>query len=639
MVGLNKVLKRLFRRTPFKKKVFFLILDTFIISFSIFASFWLRFNGSIPSEFRQVIPYFILLALLIKLGALLIFNLYDISWRFVSLEELIKIIKALVLGSVTLGMSLYVLRVVPPFDAAPFPRSALLLDFIIALFLIGASRIAKRVVLYGLKTNAKPAGNQIRVLVFGAGRAGEQIIREMITNKNSNYLPIGLADDYRGKQGISIHGIKVLGSRKDLPALMKKHEIGEILIALPGVPSREVRRIVQIIKLADFNAVIKILPSTSDLIDGKVTLSDIHEVKLEDLLGRAAVNIDYKIVQEFIKDKVILITGAGGSIGSELVKACLQFQPQHLIVFDNDETELFYLTNRLDEHITNITPVIGDIKDDNRIESMFQRYKPQVVIHSAAYKHVPIQEYYPEEAVKTNILGTKILAEAALKHEVEKFVLISSDKAINPTSVMGATKRVCEEVLKIFNSKNKTKFVSVRLGNVLGSRGSVIPLFKEQIKRGGPVTVTHPDMKRYFMITSEAVLLVMEAAALGKGGEVFVLDMGDPVKIVDLAREMIKISGFQPNKDIHIVFTNIRPGEKLFEELLTSEEGTEATKFEKIFRAKTSISVHPTKTMQQVDVLIQASYSADRELIIQMLKKIVPTYHRFETSIFKAVSN
>lgn len=639
MARLNVILSRIFKRTVFKRRAFFLVLDTLIISFSVFASFWLRFNGSIPPGYRLVLPYFIILALMIKLGALLIYNLYDISWRFVSLEELIKIFKALVLGSVTLGMSLYLLRVVPPFSAAPFPRSALLLDFIIALFLIGASRIAKRVALYGLKTNIKPAGNQIRVLVYGAGSAGEQIIREMITNKNSNYLPIGLADDDTAKVGVNIHGVKVLGSRNDMPALLKKHRIGEVLIALPSAPSREVRRIVQIIKLADTNTVIKILPSTSDLIDGRVTLSDIHEVKLEDLLGRAAVNVDHKSVQGFIRGKVVLITGAGGSIGSELVRVCLQFQPLRLIVFDIDETELFYLSNSLEEHVTSIIPVVGDIKDRAKIQSIFESFGPQVVIHSAAYKHVPIQEYYPEEAVKTNILGTKIVAETALAHNVEKFVLISTDKAINPTSVMGATKRVCEEYLKIFNTQQKTKFVSVRFGNVLGSRGSVIPVFKEQIKRGGPVTVTHPDMKRYFMITSEAVLLVLEAAALGKGGEVFVLDMGDPVKIVDLAREMIKISGYVPNKDIPIVYTNIRPGEKLFEELLTTEEGTEATRYEKIFRAKSTISGNPDTTLRQIDNLIQAGLATDRNEIIQMLKEIVPSYKPFESTLFKDIRN
>ncbi|MGB2764186.1 MAG: nucleoside-diphosphate sugar epimerase/dehydratase, partial [Candidatus Aminicenantaceae bacterium] len=457
------------------------------------------------------------------------------------MEELIKIFKALSISSIFLGMTLFFLRVYTPFIEFPFPRSTLLVDYIISFFLIGSLRISKRLVLEGIKSPFKSKGEKAKVLIYGAGGAGEQITREMQRNKNSNYLPIGFVDDNPAKQGIIIHGIKVLGQGKDIQNICKNNKVDELLIALPSAHSREIKEITENVRESNLIEKIKILPNVTDLMDGKVTLADIHEIELEDLLGRSPVKIDFKAIKDFIQDKRVLITGAGGSIGSELSRSILQFNPRTLIVFDIDETEIFHLLNNLEFSKKEIIPVIGDIKDESKMASVFKGFSPQIVIHSAAYKHVPILEQYPEEAVKTNIFGTKVLAELSLKHNVEKFVFISTDKAINPTSVMGATKRVGEEVLKIFNQKNKTKFISVRFGNVLGSRGSVIPLFKEQIKKGGPVQVTHPEMKRYFMITSEAVLLVLEASAVGQGGEVFVLDMGEPIKILDLAKEMIRL--------------------------------------------------------------------------------------------------
>lgn len=387
----------------------------------------------------------------------------------------------------------------------------------------------------------------------------------------------------------------------------------------------------------NLNITIKILPSVTDLINGKVTLSDIHEIELEDLLGRSPVKIDIKVIKDFIQNKKVLITGAGGSIGSELAKSILQFNPETLIVFDIDETDIFHLVNNLEFSTKEIIPVIGDIKDESKMASVFEKFSPQIVIHSAAYKHVPILELYPEEAIKTNIEGTKILAELSLKHSIEEFVFISTDKAINPSSVMGATKRVCEEFLKILNQKNKTKFISVRFGNVLGSRGSVIPLFKEQIKKGGPVNVTHPEMKRYFMSTSEAVLLVLEASAIGQGGEVFVLDMGEPVKILDLAKEMIRLSGYEPDVDIPIVFSQVRPGEKLSEEILSAEEGVESTDYEKILRARNANEMSFEVLMEKINLLIKMSYQNNNEdEIIKLLKEIVPTYKpsEFKSLVF-----
>ena len=553
------------------------------------------------------------------------------------MEELIKIFKALTIGSLFLGMTLFFLRVYSPFTEFPFPRSTLLVDYIISFFLIGSIRVSKRLVLEGIKSPFKSKNGKIAVLIYGAGGAGEQIVREMQRNKNPNYLPMGFIDDNPVKQGVNIHGIRVLGKGEDIPTICKNNKVDEILIALPSAHSREIKKIVEDIRELNLIGKIKILPSVTDLIDGKVTLSDIHEVELEDLLGRSPVKIDFKAIKDFIQDKKVMITGAGGSIGSELAKSILQFNPENLIVMDIDDTDLFYLVNNLEFSTKEIIPVIGDIKDESKMTSVFENYSPQIVIHSAAYKHVPILESHPEEAVKTNIEGTKILAELSLKYNIEEFVFISTDKAINPSSVMGATKRVGEELLKILTQKNKTKFVSVRFGNVLGSRGSVIPLFKEQIKRGGPVIVTHPEMKRYFMSNSEAVLLVLEASAVGQGGEVFVLDMGEPIKILDLAREMIRLSGYEPDVDIPIIFSQVRPGEKLFEEILSAEEGVESTNYEKILRARSSNKMSFEVLMEKINLLIKMSYENNKEEeIIKLLKEIVPTYKpsEFKSLVF-----
>jgi FlaA1/EpsC-like NDP-sugar epimerase len=366
-----------------------------------------------------------------------------------------------------------------------------------------------------------------------------------------------------------------------------------------------------------------------DLMEGKITLSDIKEVQVEDLLGREKVEINLAAICGFLSGKRVLITGAGGSIGSEIVRTALTFDPSMAVLLDIDETEIFYLMNRFHPEETEIVPLVGDIRDRIRMETIFGKFRPEIVLHSAAYKHVPVMEDYPDEAVKTNVLGTKILGELALKYKAEKFVYISTDKAINPTSVMGSTKRVGEEILRVLNRQNGTKFISVRFGNVLGSRGSVIPVFEEQIKRGGPVTVTDPEMKRYFMATSEAVLLVLQAAASGEGGEVYILDMGEPIKILEIAREMIRLSGYEPDVDIPIVFSGLRPGEKLFEELLGAEEGSEPTAHPRIFQARNLRVRVASEIFPKVESLIDmCSNGCSREAIIGGLMDIVPTYKR-----------
>jgi len=611
--------------TMFKRRLFFLIVDSALITSAIYISFWLRFDGEIPSKFFSNLKYFIPLALGIKLVMLFVHGMYDISWRFFGLKDLLKLFSAITLSSFAMGLAVLLLRAFSP--SLILPRSVLLVDYILTLGSIGVFRISKRAVIEYLSKPGKMRHGRTRILIVGAGDAGSAIGREMLINKKSKYFPMGYIDDDLSKRGMSIQGVKVLGTRDDIPMLLKSNAVDEVLIAIPSFRSKDIRMVVEIIRNSGGTVKIKILPGILDLMDGNVTLSDIKEVRVEDLLGREKVEIDFAAICAFLSGKRVLITGAGGSIGSELVRTVLTFEPSLTAVLDIDETELFYLMNRFRRTGTEIVPVIGDIRDRVKMECVFAKFRPEIILHSAAYKHVPVLEDYPEEAVKTNVLGTKILGELALKYKVEKFVYISTDKAINPTSVMGSTKRVGEEMLRILNRRNGTKFISVRFGNVLGSRGSVIPLFEEQIKRGGPVTVTHPEMKRYFMATSEAVLLVLEAAAIGEGGETYILDMGEPIKILDLAREMIRLSGHEPDVDIPIVFSGPRPGEKLFEELLGAEEGSEPTEHARIFKARNPTIRLEDQTFLKIERLINLCYDGgDYSKIINGLADIVPTY-------------
>jgi FlaA1/EpsC-like NDP-sugar epimerase len=622
---IKPILREIFRITALKRRAFFVSVDMILIAGSLYASFLLRFDGTIPNEFLRNFRYYIPLVLIVKLSSLFSFGMYNISWRFFGLKELTSLFGAVSLSSLGMAIFLFFFKTYAPFQG--FPRSVLLLDYIFTLGFIGILRISKRAAKEYLNKAGRLSRGKMKILIIGAGNAGEQIGREMLNSKKSKYFPIGFIDDNPAKRGLSIHGIKVLGTRKEIPRLLKDNHIDEVLVAIPSASSKDIRQIVEIIRNSEEAKKIKILPGIMDLVDGNITLSNIQEIQVEDLLGREPVEIDYSAIRGFINGKCTLITGAGGSIGGELSRTLLQFEPKKLILLDIDETELYYLMNRIKSVTIETIPVIGDIRDRIKMEAVFERYRPEVIFHAAAYKHVPILEYYPEEAIKTNIIGTRLLGELAIKYNVERFVNISTDKAINPTSVMGATKRICEEMLKALNGKNGTKFISVRFGNVVGSRGSVIPVFKEQIRKGGPVTVTHPEMKRYFMVTSEAVLIVLEAAATGQGGEAYVLDMGEPVKIVDLAREMIKLSGHEPDVDIAIVYTGLRPGEKLFEEILGAEEGSEATAHAKIYRIRDSQPRDEKALWVAVDKLNElCAASCRREKIINHLREIVPTY-------------
>jgi FlaA1/EpsC-like NDP-sugar epimerase len=605
---------------PWKRGVLLGLGDALLLALALYLAFLIRFEGKIPQTHFSNLGFIIIVALTLKIPIFYLFRLYRMSWAYVSFHELLDVFKAVTLSSIALGTFFFLWGG----SVTILPRSVLMLDYLLTLFLIGGFRSARRIY-QGWRGGFYKEGR--RVLIVGAGDAGEQIVRAMLSEQRSRYFPVGFVDDDPAKQGITIHGVRVLGTRQEIPQLVQQHEVEELLIAMPSVSSKIIRETVELGRRAGLKD-IKILPGFHELVTGRVGLTDIRSLQLEDLLGREPVRLDMREIEAYLKDKTVLVTGAAGSIGSELCRQIVKFHPQLLIALDQDESGLFAIHNELSQRFPNtkLASVIADIRDTCKIEWIFEYYRPRVVFHAAAYKHVPLMEAHPDEAVKNNIFGTLIVAEAAQRTRVEKFVLISTDKAVNPTSVMGATKRVAEIILQALNGQGPTKFVSVRFGNVLGSRGSVIPIFQEQIKRGGPVTVTHEEMKRYFMVTSEAVLLVLQAGALGQGGEVFVLDMGEPVRIIDLAREMIRLSGYEPDRDIPIVFIGPRPGEKFFEELLTAEEGTVATKHEKIFVARTSAPISPKQLWQQLHKLEKLAEQGAHGEIIQTLQELVPTY-------------
>jgi FlaA1/EpsC-like NDP-sugar epimerase len=574
-----------FKKTSFSRTIFFLFTDVVIIIFSIFAAFWLRFDGAVPVQYFPFVYKMIILAVIFIIPTFYLHKLYSFSWSYVSTNEAVSLFSATTISFGFLSIALFISHYFPHF--INFPRSTIFISYILVFILCGALRFSKRV--YSRFFGVKELSKKERTLIVGAGDAGEQMLRSIIFIGNSPYNPCGFLDDNPIKKGVTIHGLKVLGKISDIPDVVKRYNIKQLIIALPSVSGKKIKEAVGLGKKAGIWK-IKIIPPLNEIIKGGVSFKNLKDVDVEDLLGRQEVILDRKQIEKFIKNKIVLITGAAGSIGSELCRQVAKFEPKIAVLLDQDETGIFNISMELKNNFSDIKirSLVADITDKNKIDFIFKELKPEIIFHAAAYKHVPLMEENVDEAFKNNILGTKNLAQACVDYKVEKFVFISTDKAVNPTSVMGASKRVGEMVCQAFNKKNVTQFISVRFGNVLNSRGSVIPIFREQINRGGPVEVTHPDMKRYFMLTSEACLLVLQAGAMGSGGEVFVLDMGKPIKILDLAKEMIELSGLEPDKDIAIIFTKPRPGEKLFEEMLTAEEGTMVTKNKKIFVAKLS---------------------------------------------------
>lgn len=596
---------------------FLFILDTLILIFSAWFAMIIRFPDH-GVQFAFYTPEFTLslpVMLLCYLFFYIICKLHRRIWQYAGPKEMMHIILANLGGFFLFMFYAWAINL-------SLPRSIYPLTMFMATLLVAISRLSLRYIYYTINKQEKE-GQPVSVLIVGAGEAGSLLLQDI--QNHYNYKVVGFIDDDKAKQGRLLRGIPVLGNRDKIAELVAKYDVKDIIVAMPSLSGLELKKIVELCESTQCR--VKILPGFfSNLDTSAIKLQDLRPIAVEDLLKRDPVKLDLAKIGEFIKDKVILVTGAGGSIGSEICRQIMYLHPRRIILLGRGENSIYEVHQELTHNYpqADFVPVIMNITNKILVEQLFQQYHPQVVFHAAAHKHVPLMERQPEEAIYNNVVGSWNVADLAGKYGVERFVLISTDKAVNPTSVMGATKRVTEMIMQALNKKYAgTKFMAVRFGNVLGSRGSVVPLFKKQIAAGGPVTITNPEMKRYFMTIPEASQLVLEAGALGQGGEVFVLDMGEPVKIVDLAKDMISLSGLEPDKDIKLEYTGLRPGEKLFEELLTAEEGTVATKNSKIFQAILK-DQDPAILRPQLEKLIACK---DNNLCITMLQELIPTYH------------
>jgi len=601
-----------------------LLIDAILVTCSVYMAFLLRFDFAIPREFTKTFDYIFILFTATILGSFYLFKIYKRIWQYASVGDLIAIMKGAFLGT---GASfIFHHEIVHQYyPLIVIPRSIYPLSIIVSFMAIGASRLIWRL----LRDNyGRITPNHRKALIVGAGEAGVMVVKELRRTESKQY-PIAFIDDNLQKQHYEVMGVPVVGTRYDIANIVKHYKVDDIIVAIPTASRTDISEIIAISK--DTGCQIKIVPRMNDLINGSITINTIRDVSVEDLLGRDPIQLDVQSVAGYLSGRTVLITGAGGSIGSELCRQIMTYKPSKLVLVGHGENSIYDIDLELRKKYKDeikIISCIADVQDKQRLSNIFAEHHPNVVFHAAAHKHVPLMESNPLEAVKNNILGTRNVAECAHEHAADRFVMVSTDKAVNPTNVMGATKRAAEMVVQSLDQVSETCFASVRFGNVLGSRGSVIPIFKQQIEEGGPVTVTHPEMIRYFMTIPEAVQLVIQAGALATGGEVFILDMGKPVKIVDLARDLIRLSGLEPDKDIEITYTGIRPGEKLFEELLTSEEGTTGTKFDRIYIGK------PIQTpydeiklmLQQFEYLALRKELPTSNEVKLKLKEWVPTY-------------
>ena len=592
-----------------------LIVDVITIIGVALISLLIRFDGYITSHYLHQMIDALPIMVISYIVMLLSMHLYTRIWRYAGMREMVAVLIATTLGAGLFYTGMYV------FDKS-LPRSIYLISWILSTGVIGIGRMVLHYIAMRYGGKQSTDADMVNTLIIGAGDAGATIAREIERYHKRSRKVIGFIDDDESKFNRLMGGVRILGNRHDIPSIVKENKVKEIIIAMPSVTRNEIRNIMEI--CSPLKCKVNTLPGMYQLLDDEVLVSHLHPVSIEDLLERDEVRLDMDIVEHYIRDKIVLVTGAGGSIGSEICRQIMRVGPKQLLLLGHGENSIYLINQELKNIYKDgpIIPIIADIRDKQQLDQIFTQYNPQVVFHAAAHKHVPLMEIQPMAAVLNNIYGTRNVADVAGRHGVERFVMISTDKAVNPTSVMGATKRVAEKVIISMNDTYDTKYITVRFGNVLGSRGSVIPLFKKQIEAGGPVTVTDPEMTRYFMTIPEASQLVLQAGAMGKGGEVFLLDMGEPVKIIDLARNMIRLSGLEPDKDIHIKITGLRPGEKKYEELLTSEEGTNRTNHTKIFEA-------PLDTVDR-DWLIEKistfdSCETDMD-VIGVLQDIIPTY-------------
>lgn len=592
-----------------------LIVDVITIIGVALISLLIRFDGYITPYYMQQMVDALPIMVISYIVMLLSMHLYTRIWRYAGMREMVAVLIATTLGAGLFYTGMYV------FDKS-LPRSIYLISWILSTGVIGIGRMVLHYIAMRYGGKQSTDADMVNTLIIGAGDAGATIAREIERYHKRSRKVIGFIDDDEAKFNRLMGGVRILGNRHDIPSIVKENKVKEIIIAMPSVTRNEIRNIMEI--CSPLKCKVNTLPGMYQLLDDEVLVSHLHPVSIEDLLERDEVRLDMDIVEHYIRDKVVLVTGAGGSIGSEICRQIMRVGPKMLLLLGHGENSIYLINQELKNIYKDgpIIPIIADIRDKQQLDQIFTQYNPQVVFHAAAHKHVPLMEIQPMAAVLNNIYGTRNVADVAGRHGVERFVMISTDKAVNPTSVMGATKRVAEKVIISMNDTYDTKYITVRFGNVLGSRGSVIPLFKKQIEAGGPVTVTDPEMTRYFMTIPEASQLVLQAGAMGKGGEVFLLDMGEPVKIIDLARNMIRLSGLEPDKDIHIKITGLRPGEKKYEELLTSEEGTNRTNHTKIFEAPLD-NVDRDWLIEKISTFDSCETDMD---VIGVLQDIIPTY-------------
>jgi FlaA1/EpsC-like NDP-sugar epimerase len=599
-----------------------IIIDIVGVLIAGYGALLLRFNGNIDlvylNHFNNVCIFIVIMDILI----FFFFKLYHSLWQFASIVELKNIVYASIVSSV---LNVFVFEL----SQSSLPKSCYIIFFLLIAAIVGGTRFSYRLLRLFCAEHwvgvSKEKRDLERVMIIGAGLAGEKVYREILTSDKVYKEVVCFMDDDNSKFGKNIHGILVYGGRDKIIEAAKKYKVEEILIAMPSADRKDIAEILNICK--ETKCKIKTLPGVYQLVNGDVHISDFKEVEIQDLLGREQIEVNLDDIMQYVTNKVVMVTGGGGSIGSELCRQIASYNPKQLIIVDIYENNAYDIQLELRNNYPdlNLETMIASVRNSVKIEKLFETYHPDIVYHAAAHKHVPLMEDSPNEAIKNNVFGTLNVVKAADKYHTKRFILISTDKAVNPTNIMGATKRMCEMIVQSYNKISQTEYVAVRFGNVLGSNGSVIPLFQKQIKNGGPVTVTHPDIIRYFMTIPEAVSLVLQAGAYAKGGEIFILDMGEPVKIADMAKNLIKLSGFEPDVDIKIEYTGLRPGEKLYEEMLMKEEGMQDTPNHLIHIGK-PIDLDEEKFFESLVLLKEEAYKESDDIRF-LVKKIVPTYN------------